>query len=280
MIKTIVITVAESDVTDANIQMPGGSEDSILEVTSDTPDVVVGNLEDQFIGSDNTYIAGASGNTVEIKLKVDKQSEDEADGAADIQTLSDNSTIGIYLDMTLTKTYTGTTDTTDTLTSSESLLKIIVPYDLTGKIDIAVYRYHNSTAEAMTETPYSANTPTDECYMVNTSGNQVIIWTKSFSTYAISNLNTYTVSYDGNGETSGSVPASSTVTNATTWSSPGNTGSLTKTGYTFQGWALTDSATSAVSTDTITSDTVFYAVWSLNSSSSSSSNSSIHYYTP
>jgi hypothetical protein len=98
------------------------------------------------------------------------------------------------------------------LSTSASLLKIIVPYDLTGKTGVAVYRYHDGIAVAMTEAQYSTAAPADECFMVNTAGNKVIIWAQRFSTYAISYLSEYTISYDCNGAASGSVPSSETVT--------------------------------------------------------------------
>ncbi|HBX24233.1 MAG TPA: hypothetical protein DEF34_11480, partial [Desulfotomaculum sp.] len=48
---------------------------------------------------------------------------------------------------------------------------------------------------------------------------------------------TYTVTYDGNGNTSGSVPVdSNTYITGATVTVLGNTGNLVKTGYTFAGW--------------------------------------------
>ncbi len=265
--------MAGSDVSNANITMPTGKKNSILNVAEGTPDVVVGYLDQQFTSADNSYIN--SGNSVVIRLTVEEQSADVATGAADIQTAASGQTIGMYLDLSLLKTKSdATTSSNDTLTSSQSLLKIIIPYDLSGKTDIAVYRYHNSAPEAMTKASYSTVVPTNECYMVDTSANQVIVWTQSFSTYAISYLSVYTVSYDANGATGGSVPASGTVADGTVWSSPGNSGSLVRTGYTFSGWALTAGATSAVSTYAITGNTVFYAVWTYSGSSGGSGGNS------
>lgn len=266
--RTVSVTVEDGDVSNADITMPTGRENSILTVAADTPDVVVGYLDQQFTIYDD--IAASAGNSVVIRLTVEEQDENTASGAEEIQAAS-GQTVGMYLDLSLSKT-TSSTDasTTETLTSSEELLKIIIPYDLTGKTNVVVYRYHSGTAEAMTEAAYSSATPPDECYMVSTAGNQVIVWTRSFSTYAISCLNTYAVSYNGNGATSGSVPASGAVADGTAWSSPGNPGCISKAGYTFEGWALTSDAASAVSTCTITGNTVFYAVWSLNSSDNGS----------
>ncbi|MEW5816632.1 MAG: InlB B-repeat-containing protein, partial [Spirochaetota bacterium] len=48
---------------------------------------------------------------------------------------------------------------------------------------------------------------------------------------------TYTVTYNGNGHTGGTVPTDSTnYEQGQTVTVPGNTGSLVKTGYTFNGW--------------------------------------------
>jgi hypothetical protein len=86
----------------------------------------------------------------------------------------------------------------------------------------------------------------------------------------------YTVTYDGNGSTSGTVPvdakspyiANSEVTVL------GNTNNLAKTDYTFQGWAKTagaasaDYTASAIAAGTakfnITGNTTLYAVWTYN----------------
>ncbi len=269
IVQTIIITVKGNDITDADITMPTGRKNSILTVAAGTPDVVVGYLDQQFTSADNSAVD--AGNSVVIRLTAEEQDENIASGAEDIQTAASGQAIGMYLDLTLLKTRSdAASSSTDTLSASETLLKIIIPYDLSGKTNVAVYRYHSGAAEAMTKAAYSSETPADECYMVNAAGNQVIVWTKSFSTYAISYLRTYAVSYDGNGATGGSVPASGTVADGTAWSSPGNPGSLVRTGYTFRGWALTASATSAISAYTINSNTVFYSVWTYNEDSGAS----------
>jgi uncharacterized repeat protein (TIGR02543 family) len=78
---------------------------------------------------------------------------------------------------------------------------------------------------------------------------------------------TYTVTYNGNTNTSGNVPVdgSSPYTTGSLVTVLGNTGSLTKTGFTFAGWntAANGSGTSysPSSTFTITSNTTLYAQW-------------------
>ena len=50
---------------------------------------------------------------------------------------------------------------------------------------------------------------------------------------------TYTVTYDGNGSTGGSVPSAQTKTQGVALTLASNTGSLVKSGYTFAGWNTT-----------------------------------------
>ncbi len=78
---------------------------------------------------------------------------------------------------------------------------------------------------------------------------------------------TYTVTYNGNGNTGGSVPtdASSPYACGSTVTVKGNTGSLVRTGYTFAGWN-TDAggggtSYAAAATFTISANTTLYAQW-------------------
>ena len=75
---------------------------------------------------------------------------------------------------------------------------------------------------------------------------------------------TYTVTYDGNGATSGTAPTdSNTYTNGANVPLAGNTGNLTKTGYTFGGWALSTNGKAITSYTMETAPVTFYAVWTL-----------------
>lgn len=77
--------------------------------------------------------------------------------------------------------------------------------------------------------------------------------------------------YDGNSPSSGSVPTDSTIyANGEAVTVLGNTGSLAKTGYSFDGWCTTQpaagaacggTARAAASTFAISADTKLYAVW-------------------
>jgi uncharacterized repeat protein (TIGR02543 family) len=85
---------------------------------------------------------------------------------------------------------------------------------------------------------------------------------------------TYSVTYDGNTNGSGAAPTDSTAySNGANVIVAGNTGTLAKTGYTFDGWCTTQPAAGAACTGTpravastfsIVIDTTLYAVWVLN----------------
>ncbi len=78
---------------------------------------------------------------------------------------------------------------------------------------------------------------------------------------------TYTVTYNGNGNTSGTAPtdSNSPYNSGATVTVLGNTGSLTKTSKTFAGWNTKDDGTgtdyAASDTFTISANTVLYAKW-------------------
>ena len=81
---------------------------------------------------------------------------------------------------------------------------------------------------------------------------------------------TYSVTYDDNGSTGGTVPVdeNSPYVSGETVTVLGNTGDLVKPGHTFMGWNTAADGTGTTyepdGTFTITADTVLYAQWSLN----------------
>nr|WP_304598782.1 fibronectin type III domain-containing protein [Geobacter sp. FeAm09] len=92
-----------------------------------------------------------------------------------------------------------------------------------------------------------------------------------FQDFALSNIHplTFAVTYNGNGNTGGAVPTDATAySNGSTVTVLGNTGSLTRTGYTFYRWDTVSGGGGAhyVGGDTfsISSDTTLYAQWTAN----------------
>lgn len=129
-----------------------------------------------------------------------------------------------------------------------------------------------STVTGATETAVSAtisgltcNTPYHFRVKAEGSSGAVFGNDQSFTTSACP---TYTVTYDGNGSTGGSVPSDSSayLFDATVTVS-GNTGALERTGYTFTGWntAANGSGTAyaAAATFRIAGNTTLYAQWTL-----------------
>lgn len=163
------------------IVLPEGNKSSILDVKgNDTPSVVVDGLNSQFTSADATVVG--NGNTVKITLEVENKGT-IAPGADKLQTAASGKTIDMYLDMTVF--HQVNSDVPTLLTTVPNLLKIIVPYDLSGKSNVTVYRYHGGSAQAMTSLAYSATAPASEGYMLDTAERQIIIWARNFSTYAV-----------------------------------------------------------------------------------------------
>jgi uncharacterized repeat protein (TIGR02543 family) len=78
---------------------------------------------------------------------------------------------------------------------------------------------------------------------------------------------TYAISYNGNGATGGTVPASGTFTTGGSYTAATNSGTLVKTGFTFDGWNTNANGTGTsyavgATTVTTTADLILYAKWS------------------
>ena len=81
-------------------------------------------------------------------------------------------------------------------------------------------------------------------------------------------LTCYTITYNSNGATGGSVPASTTHVNNDYVTVQSNTGNLVRTGYTFSGWNTKANGTGSNYAEgasfTITGNVTLYAKWTLN----------------
>ncbi len=91
--------------------------------------------------------------------------------------------------------------------------------------------------------------------------------------YAVWTADTYSVAYNGNTSDGGSVPSSQTKTHAIDLTLASNSGSLTKSGYTFGGWCTTQPAAgsacggtsyAAGATYSANAAMTLYAVWTAN----------------
>ncbi|MFM8978450.1 MAG: beta strand repeat-containing protein, partial [Bacteroidota bacterium] len=101
------------------------------------------------------------------------------------------------------------------------------------------------------------------------TGSFTFVDTATKTLYAQWNINSYTVTYNANSATSGSVPTAQTQNYNTSVAVPANTGSLARTGYTFGGWnTAADGSetnyTAGSGSFTLTADTTLYAKWTPN----------------
>ncbi|QQE79540.1 InlB B-repeat-containing protein [Alicyclobacillus sp. SO9] len=101
------------------------------------------------------------------------------------------------------------------------------------------------------------------------AGSTMTIGSSNVTLYAQWTANTHSLSYNGNGNTGGSVPSGSDLAYNTTVTIPNNTGNLVRTGYTFVGWntKANGSGTSYAAGSTLTigtSNITLYAKWTAN----------------
>ncbi len=196
--KTILVTVADKDLTEQNIKMPANKNvNSIVEVADDVPDIVVGGVDN--VAEEKPP---ASGQTITVTLKVTKEEDSGKQEAVDA-VIPDTSADGVlYFDFSLTKTTkeTGGTETTDEIPDTGSnVLEIVVPYDFTGKDSVTVYRHHETSASALTAVSSQPESPTDGTFWADRTGGKIHIYATKFSTYTIA----YTVQSGGNGGSGG-----------------------------------------------------------------------------
>ena len=128
-----------------------------------------------------------------------------------------------------------------------------------------------SNSGTLTRTGYSFggwNTAADGSGTNYTAGSGTFSISANTTLYAKWTASTtYSVTYDGNGSTGGTVPAdsSSPYNSGSTVTVLGNSGTLTRTGYTFNGWNSaangTGTAYAAAATFAINANTTLYAQW-------------------
>jgi len=191
---TIMKEVKTADVMGADIELPLGKTNSVVEVLAGTPAIVVGNLEKIFGQQDGTVFTNAdqatvnSGGTVEIRIVARVVAEDPGNSDQNMITgHAPGSSLGLFLEMNLNKSVTsGGSPVVTPLTASNTLLEIVVPLpaELQGKDNYIVYRCHGSEVQTLTTIPNTNG----EYMMVNAGKTAITIHAKLFSTYSIGYL--------------------------------------------------------------------------------------------
>ena len=256
IIKTEFVEIVNENV-EKNIELPQGKTNSVVEVKSGTPNITVGNFENQFTEKD--IKDSENGSEIELKLIIE-QINDPSDSEA-IKEISEN--IGIYLDLDYLKTTIdsdGNKLTTEYLKESQELLQLSIPLigDLQGKKDYIIYRIHEGELNTLTTTPNSDG----EYIVISDDKKSITLYTKKFSTYAVAYIDPMLTIKNGG---SGSIGNGN--------QSEGNEVIIeagTKIGYTFNYWSSNDNIVFANANSASTKiempakDITITANWTLN----------------
>ena len=117
-----------------------------------------------------------------------------------------------YLDIKVTKTIDN--GPAEEMSTTTNLMEIIIPYNMTGKSNITVYRNHNGSATAFRQlsTRPVSGAATDGTYYLDTTNHLIYVYTQKFSTYAIG----YTVPSSGGGSSGSGGSSGGTVKSSKT----------------------------------------------------------------
>jgi uncharacterized repeat protein (TIGR02543 family) len=149
---------------------------------------------------------------------------------------------------------------------SASRLAVVGNLNLSGSCSLDVDTFAAPTAPSYTAISYSgtrtgafANVTPGYAVSYDDPGKQVLI---------TPSLNTYVVTYNANGATSGSAPGTQTKTHGVDLTLATNSGFLARTGYSFVGWNTAANGSrinyAVGATYTVNADVTLYAKWRLN----------------
>lgn len=208
---TALVVVTDGDQTE-NVTVPSGDTSSVLDVKENTRPVVVGGLDDE------ASTKAEAGKSVTVTMTVKKQEEQQLpntaspaeqqtqEAIAEIKAKAPGKTLE-FMDIEVEKKVqeSGQPDITEKLAVTNTVMEIVIPYDMAGKNNITVYRHHDGVAEAFAEN----TTKADGTFYLDRENNLIYVYAQKFSTYAIG----YTVpSSGGSGDSTG---YSITLTNST-----------------------------------------------------------------
>jgi len=191
---TLTITVSDSNISSGTVTLPKGNKNSVVDVKPDTPDIIVGKLNDFFNSTkftqDDRNVVDAGG-TVEIKLIVEKKNEGGDNAATNAHSITiaagSGNKIGMFLELTLSKIVTptegGTAEKPILIDELDDVLVIDIPLpsELQGRGNYVIYRYHGTEVQTITQTKNNDG----EYIELSSDGKYIKLHTKKFSTYAI-----------------------------------------------------------------------------------------------
>ena len=203
---TTLVTITDSDKEAPEIKMPLANVNSVLELPSNAPEIMVGGLtEEAEIEAEAEEVSNA-GATVTVSMKITPQplvtgtpesgKEQLQQEQNAIQQTAPGKTLN-FMEFEVVKTVTpnaGGDLRQDTITETKNVLEIVVAFDFTSKRNVQVYRYHDGTAEALS-LAVGKTSPVDGTYYLDSANGLIHIFAQKYSLYAIG----YTVSTPSGG---------------------------------------------------------------------------------
>ena len=186
--------------TTKNIKLPSNAVAAEVEVDKKAPAATVGGMAkvlEALVGADDSDKKITVGENERLEVKLNVKDDASPNEKSDIQEKAPNKSnwdfINMDVDWTKYKTESGTESQTDKgdIKNTIEVLAIRVPYDMSGRRDIVIYRHHvdatSSTAEVTALTPY-ATEPAEgsyedgHCYI---GENYIVIYSRQFSAFGI-----------------------------------------------------------------------------------------------
>ena len=268
---TAHVKVQDDNIMYINLGMPEVNINSKLEVTDGAPDIVVANIDKEAMNTEVYWDIDAADNEKASNTSIDLILT--ASGVEDLSNLeltdeeleylsSDEKTLRAsqnaikenaeghspnqeitFIDLTMLKKTKLNDDLTEEekISETQEVFEIIVPFAINGKT-IRVYRYHDGV-DYFTEVS-SRGDYVDGTFYVDSEANAVIIYTKKFSTYAISSggEETNNTGNDDNQGGSGETPGTGGSTDS--GETPGTGGSTDSGGTSGTGGSTDQGGTS------------------------------------
>ncbi len=244
---TILVEIDGGNVTGRNLVIPGEKVNSVLEViqkettgAAKVNETTVGGLEEEARqkAEDAKADDGTAPASVTLTMTVVSQEEDEASNSGDIKTTAGEDTILEYMEIKVEKTVVtepqdgGSSEEVEPepVTSTTNPLRIVIPFDFTGKAreSVVVYRYHDGNVEVLPEGEDSSG----EYFVRGTD--DITVYASQFSTYAVGYENeryNVTVRDDGHGSAGASETAAAMGETITLTANPDS-------GYHFKEWQV------------------------------------------
>lgn len=195
---TILVVVTVADMSGQDIYLPASETNSVLTVDHDAPDVVVGSLEEE-ADSVRGSADGAGADKVEVSMDIVPTGE--AEKPIPVRAIREKAKeahpraeLGLILEIDVAKTITtGGTDNREDINTTDNVLELVIPYDLTGKSGVWVHRYHNAGGDNEGATTFQAlnarparGDRNDGTFYLDRVNNLIHVYARKFSTYAVS----------------------------------------------------------------------------------------------